>query len=71
MCINGSIKTTNHKTIMEQLQLRAERFRKQGRLRNEDLEEITAKIKARGESTEAEADKTTSRTSDNENKRVM
>ena len=56
---------------MEQLRLRAERFRKQGRLRDEDLAEIIAEIKASGESTEAKADKMTSSTSNNENKRVM
>ncbi len=71
MCINGSIKTTNHKTIMEQLRLQAERFRKHGRLRDEDLEEIIAEIKASDESTEAAADKIASDTSNDENKRVM
>ena len=71
MCINGSIKTTNHKTIMEQLRLRAEQFRKQGRLRDEDLEEIIADIKASDNTTEEEAHKTARCTSDDENKRVM
>ena len=56
---------------MEQLRLWAECFRKQGRLCDEDLEEIIAEIKASGESTEAEADKMTSSTSDDENKHVM
>jgi len=70
-CINGSIKTTNHKTIMEQLRLRAERFRKQGRLRDEDLEEIIADIKAGDELSEDDIDKAVSSTRDNENKRVM
>jgi hypothetical protein len=63
-CINGSIKTTNHKTIVEQLRLWAERFRKQGRLSNEDLEEIITDIKASDGSTEANADKVASSTSD-------
>jgi len=56
---------------MEQLRLRAERFRKQGRLRDEDLEEINADIKASNKSTEDEADKKASSTSGDENKRVM
>jgi len=56
---------------MEQLPLWAERFRKQGRLRDKDLEEIIADIKASVESTEAEADKVASSTSDDENKRIM
>ena len=56
---------------MEQLRLRAERFRIQGRLRDEDLEEIIADIKAGDKSTEEEANKTARCTSDNENKRVM
>ena len=56
---------------MEQLRLRAERFRKQGRLRDEDLEEIIANIKASDKSTEAKAVKMASSTSNDENKRVM
>ena len=56
---------------MEQIRLRAERFRKQGRLCDEDLEEIIADIKASDGSTEAEADNMASSTSDDENKRVM
>jgi hypothetical protein len=71
VCINGSIKTTNHNTIMEQLRIRAERFRKQGRLWDEDVEKIIANIKANNKTTEEEADKTTCCTSDNENRWVM
>jgi hypothetical protein len=56
---------------MEQLRLRAERFRKQGRLRDEDLENVIADIKAGDKSTEEEADKTARCTSNDENKRVM
>ena len=70
VCINGSIKPTNHNTIMEQLRIRAERFRKQGRLRDEDLEEIIADIKANDKTTEDEADKTAGNTSDGENRQV-
>jgi hypothetical protein len=43
--MNGKYKTTSHSTIMEQLRIKAERFRKQGRLQNEDLEEIMQEIK--------------------------
>ena len=71
VCISGSIKTTNHNTIMEQLPIRAERFRKQGRFRDEDMEEIIADIKANNKTTEKEADKTVCCTSNNENRRVM
>jgi hypothetical protein len=46
LCINGNLKTTLHINIMEQLRNRADRFRKQGRLQDEDLEEIINKIKA-------------------------
>ena len=58
VCTNGSIKPTNHKTIMEQLRIRAEWFRKQGRLRDKDLEEIIAEIKANDRTAEEDADKT-------------
>ncbi len=40
LCINGKLKMTPHINIMEQLRNRADRFRKQGRLQNEDLKEI-------------------------------
>ena len=56
---------------MEQLQIRAEQFRKQGRFRDEDMEEIIADIKANNKTTEKEADKTVCCTSNNENRRVM
>ncbi len=45
LCKNGKLKTTPHISIMEQLQNRAEKFRKQGRLQDEELEEITNEIK--------------------------
>ena len=38
LCKNGKLRTTPHSTIMEQLQNRADRFRKQGQLRDEELE---------------------------------
>jgi len=71
MCINGTIKPTNHSTIMEQLRIRAERFRKQGRLRDKDLAEIIAEIKATDKSTQDEMNKMETSTSADENKRVM
>jgi hypothetical protein len=57
--------------MMEQLRTRAERFRKQGRLQDEDLEEIIADIKANDKKTEEEADKTAGNTSNDKNRRVM
>jgi hypothetical protein len=45
LCKNGKFKTTSHTSIMEQLRIRADRFRKQGRLQDKDLEEIIADIK--------------------------
>jgi hypothetical protein len=71
VCTNGSIQPTNHKTIMEQLRIQAERFRKQGRLRDKDLEEIIAEIKANDRTGEEDADKTASSASNEENRRVM
>jgi hypothetical protein len=35
----------SHTTIMEQLQIKADRFRKQGRIQDENLEEIIREIK--------------------------
>ena len=71
VCTNGSIKPTNHKTIMKQLRIHAERFRKQGRLRDKDLEKIIAEIKANDRTAEEDVDKTASRASNKENRRVM
>jgi hypothetical protein len=39
-------KTTPHINIMEQLRIRADRFRKQGRLQDKNLEEIISTIRA-------------------------
>jgi hypothetical protein len=46
ICINGKFKTSLHINIMEQLHIRADRLRKQGRLWDEDLKEIIDAIKA-------------------------
>ena len=56
---------------MEQLRIRAERFRKQGRLRDKDLKEIIAEIKANDRAAEEDVDKTASSKSNKENRRVM
>jgi hypothetical protein len=45
LCKNGKFKTTSHTSIMEQLRIRADQFRKQGRLQDKDLEEIIVDIK--------------------------
>jgi hypothetical protein len=45
LCINGKLRTTPHINIMEQLRNRADNFRKQGRLLDEELEGIINKIK--------------------------
>jgi hypothetical protein len=45
LCKNGKLKTSSHISIMEQLQNRAEKFRKQGRLQDEELEEIINEVK--------------------------
>ncbi len=55
LCINGKFKPTLNLSIMEQLQIRANRFRKQGRLEDQDLEEIIMDIKE-GSETEVEGD---------------
>jgi hypothetical protein len=56
--------------MMEQLQIRAERFRKQGRLQEDDLEQIIKEMKAEGQIKESErGDRETA--ADNEHKRVM
>jgi hypothetical protein len=47
--VNGKFQTTKHTTIMEQLQIRADRFRKQGRLQEDNLEQIIADMKAEGQ----------------------
>jgi hypothetical protein len=44
LCKNGKFKRTSHTSIMEQLRIRADQFRKQGRLQDKDLEEIIAEI---------------------------
>ncbi len=45
LCRNGKLKTTPHISIMEELRNRAEKFRKQGRLQDKELEEIINEFK--------------------------
>jgi hypothetical protein len=45
LCINRKFKPTLHLSIMEQLRIKADQFRKQGRLQDQDLEEIIREIK--------------------------
>jgi hypothetical protein len=54
--INGTLKMTSHTTILEQLRIRADRLRKQGRLQDKDLEEIITEIKASDETMDEETD---------------
>ena len=44
-CIDGKFKTTEHKTIMEHLRIQADRFRKQGRLQEDEMEAIIREMK--------------------------
>ncbi len=45
LCKNEKLKTTPHISIMGQLRNRAEKFRKQGRLQDKELEEIINEVK--------------------------
>ncbi len=69
-CSCGQFQTAKHITIMEHLRLRAEQFRKQGRLWEDNLEQIIEEMKAeeqlRGR---AEGNKETA--ANNKHKRVM
>jgi hypothetical protein len=70
--INGKFKTTKHSTIMKQLRIRAERFRKQGRLQEQedDLEQIIKEIKEEGWHKDSKG-RNEEVAADNEHKRVM
>jgi hypothetical protein len=48
ICTDGKFETTKHSTIMEPLRIRADWFRKQGRLQEDDLEQIINDMKAEG-----------------------
>ena len=69
--INGKFKTTLHSAIMEELRIsRAERFRKQGRLQEDDLEQIIKEITEEGRHEDSES-RNKEEAADNEHKRVM
>jgi hypothetical protein len=67
---NKKFKTTSHSSILDQLRVRAEQFRKQGRLRDEDLEEIIKEIKETGGIEDDEANTKEARASMDEQNKV-
>jgi hypothetical protein len=69
--INGKFKTTPHRAIMEQLQIKADQFRKQGRLQDQDLEEIINKIIVDKESKDGEENGKAETASKDKQKRVL
>jgi hypothetical protein len=56
---------------MEQLRIRADRFRKQGRLRDEDIDEIIKEMKANEGTIDDDTDRKAANASNNKNRRVM
>jgi hypothetical protein len=44
-CVNGKFRTSEHKTILEHLRLQADRFRKQGRLQENEMEAIIKEMR--------------------------
>jgi hypothetical protein len=46
ICLNGKFETTKHSTIMEHLRRRANQFRKQGQLQDNNLKQIINDMKA-------------------------
>ena len=69
--INGKFKTTSHRTIMEQLWIKADWSRKQGRLQDQDLEDIFSKINADNEFKDGEENGKTETASKDKQKRVL
>jgi hypothetical protein len=69
-CKNGKFRTTEHKSIMEHLRLRADRFRKQGRLQEDEMEAIIKEMREEMAGKEGgDQDSNTARAE--EHKRVM
>ncbi len=62
---------TSHISILEHLRIRADQFRKQGRLQDEDLEEIIMEIKASEETKDNEVDGKAAVASKDEHRQVM
>ncbi len=56
---------------MEQLRIRANRFRKQGRLHDEDIDKIINEMKANGGTIDDDTDREAANASNDENRRVM
>jgi hypothetical protein len=71
LCIKGTLKTTSHTTILEQLRIRADQFGKQGRLQDNNLEEIITEIKASDKTMDDETNGKAAIASNNEHRRVM
>jgi hypothetical protein len=69
--INEKFKTISHRTIMEQLRIKADLFRKQGRLQDQDLEEIMSKIKADEEFKDGDENGKAKTASKDKQKRVL
>ncbi len=70
LCINGKLQTTPHINILEQLRNRADKFRKQGRLLDEELKDIINKIKE-GENFKETNNRRDGTAAKEEHKRVM
>jgi hypothetical protein len=70
-CINGKFKTTLDRYIMEQLQIRADRFRKHGRLQDKDLEEIIKGIKQNKDIKDDEGDDKAATAATNKHNKVL
>ncbi len=62
---------TSHTSILEHLRIRADQFRKQGRLQDKDLEEIITEIKASEETKDGKADVKAAIASKDEHQQIM
>jgi hypothetical protein len=71
LCIKGKFKATSHLTIMEQLQIKAGQFRKQGRLQDQDLDKIIKEIKGDEGFRDGEDNDVAEAAAQNEQKRVL
>ncbi len=56
---------------MEKLRIRADQFRKQGRLRDKDIDEIINEMKPNGGTIDDDTDREAANASNDENRRVM
>jgi hypothetical protein len=69
-CKDGRFRTTDHSPIMDYLRQQAERFTKQGRLQEEDVETIIEKMKEKMGTTDIGEEEKEANRSD-ENQQVM